>query len=53
MIELAYKALDVLLTAFGGLRRVRVLTHLGAHVSSGELAYFVKVVNLSSARDVE
>ncbi|HEV7921815.1 MAG TPA: hypothetical protein VGR02_13585 [Thermoanaerobaculia bacterium] len=53
MIELAYKALDLLLAAFGGLRRVRVLVHLGAHLSSGEIAYFVKIVNLSSARDVE
>jgi hypothetical protein len=53
MIELAYKLLDILLAAFGGLRRVRVLTHLGAHLSSGEIVYFVKIVNLSSARDVE
>ena len=53
MLELAYKALDLLLTAFGGLRRVRVLVHLGAHLTNGEIAYFVKVVNLSATRDVE
>ena len=53
MIELGYKALDFLLAAFGGLRRVRVLVHLGAHVASEEIAYFVKVVNLSSNRDIE
>lgn len=53
MIGLTYKALDLLLATFGGLRRVRVLVHLGAHLSTGEIAYFVKVVNLSSARDVE
>ena len=53
MIELAYKALDLLLAAFGGLRRVRVLVHLGAHIPNGEIAYFIKVVNLSSGRDVE
>lgn len=53
MIELAYKALDVLLGAFGGLRRVRVLVHLATRLPDGEVAYFIKIVNLSSGRDVE
>jgi hypothetical protein len=53
MLTLLYKALDVLLAAFGRVRRVRVLVHSAWHVSLGEPCFFVNVTNLSSNRDVE
>jgi len=53
MIELAYRALDLLLAAFGGLRRVKVFTYVATRVSNSETSYFVKVVNLSRDRDIE
>jgi len=53
MLELAYKALDLLLATLTGARRVRVLVHLATIVPTGEVAFFVKVINLSTSRDVE
>jgi hypothetical protein len=53
MLELAYKALDILLGALFGSRRVRVRVHFATLLPTGEAAAFIKVVNLSTSRDVE
>src|SRR5947209_19690541 len=45
--------LYILSSVFGGLRLVRVLVHLAQRLPAGEVAYFIKVVNLSTTRDVE
>lgn len=53
MLELAYKALDILLGLLFGSRRVRVRVHFATLLPAGEAAAFIKVVNLSTSRDVE
>ncbi|HKO36411.1 MAG TPA: hypothetical protein VJV21_08025 [Pyrinomonadaceae bacterium] len=53
MLELAYKALDILLGMLFGSRRVRVRVHFATLLPAGEAAAFIKVVNLSTSRDVE
>jgi hypothetical protein len=53
MLELAYKALDFLVSAFVGLRRVQVRVHFAAWLSTNELSVFVNVTNTSRDRDVE
>lgn len=52
MLELLYKALDLLLSWLGARRRVRVLTHRAVR-EGGQECFFVNVTNLSSTRDVE
>src|ERR1043166_5551705 len=53
MLELAYKALDLLLGALFGARRIRVRVHVATLLPVNEVAAFVSVVNLSRSRDVE
>jgi DNA-binding MarR family transcriptional regulator len=53
VIEVAYKILDIHLGAFGKLRRVSVLVHLARRMPGEQVAYFIKVINLSTSRDIE
>ncbi len=50
---LLYKALDWLLSVFGGLRRVRLLVHQATLLPTGEECFFLNITNLSGSRDIE
>lgn len=52
-MELAYKVLDLLTGVLFGARRVRARVHIATFLPFDEPTVFVKVVNLSSSRDVE
>lgn len=53
VLEIAYKVLDLLTGALFGARRLRVRVHIARFLPSDDMAVFVKVVNLSTSRDVE
>lgn len=53
MTALLLKVLDWLATAWTGLSRVRVRTHIASLLDDGEASVFINVTNRSSRRELE